>query len=339
MPAVADTIFYLSNATVVPLAAEDLRNPVAFWLGELIISPAVELALNQIPVAPGNAYKSRRAMVLILCAINNALIPMAKAAVAQYKDIELPAKLGIMLMDVKRDALPKRLLPVMQSFLTNSAHFLAHNRVRIGSSGSLPSAPTVFELSWSPVKKMYIFDPPGGMEAMHINVQGGYNLGTTKFHTIGNLDQIAGSVAQGSFVLTTQLSGCSIVYSVNGGNLVVAHVWPDDAVKTNVPLAVTQAVGGQPLGVILGMRLIHEGGLSNPVNGGAFGVYGMVNSANDVGLRRLGPNNVRMHGYSDTYGHAYFIGISIGGNWHLFGQQNQLLSPNTGVTFFQQIYP
>jgi len=339
MPAVAETIVYIYGAATIPATPEYLRVAVAGWLEELNISPVIEQALSQIPVAAGNAYKARRAMILILCAINNVLLPMAKQAVAQYKDDELPAKLGTMLLDVERFASPKRLMPASISFLNSPAAFLANNRVKTGSATLTGSGATVFELSWNSSKRMYFFDPPNAVSTMHINLQGGYNLGTTKFATIANLGQIAGSVVQGSFVLTTQLSGCSIVYSVNAGNLVVAHVWPDDAVNANVPLAVTQAVGGQPLGVVLGMRMVHEGGLSNPVNGGTFGIYGMVNSVHDVGLRNLGPGNVRMHGYAAAYGHAYFIGVSVAGAWHLFGQQNKLTEPNTGVTFFQQIYP
>lgn len=339
MPTVADTIFYLHTATIIPATADYLRTPVADWLEEVIFNPAIEQALNQIPAAGGNVHKSRRAMILILCGLNNVPLPMAKQAVAQYQDNQLSAALGKMLQDVERVTAPRRLLPASVSFLTNPSAFLAINRVRTSSGAMAGSGLTAFDLSWDPHSKMYIFEPPGNPATMHITVPNGFNLGTTKFAMIGNLGQITGEVAQGSFVLTTQLSGCSIIYSVNAGNLVVAHVWPDAAVNTNVPLAVSQAVGGSPTGVILGMRMIHEGGLSNPVGGGTFGVFGMVDTIQEVGLRNLGPANVRMHGYTGTYGHAYFIAVLVNGNWQLFGHQNNLINPAGGVSHFQQLYP
>ena len=338
MPAVADTLFYLSGAVITPTTADYLRAPVADWLGEVTFSPAIEQALNQIPAGNGNAYKSRRAMILILCGLNSVALPSAKQAVAQYQDNELPAKLGKMLQDVERVVVPRRLLPASNSFLTNPSAFLANNRVRTSSGAMMGSGATPFDLSWDPHNRIYIFEPPGS-PTMHISVPNGFNLGTTKFATIGNLAQITGEVAQGSYVLTTQLSGCSIIYSVNAGNLVVAHVWPDAAVKTNVPLAVSQAVGGSSTGVILGMRMIHEGGLSNPVAGGTFGVFGMVDTIHEVGLRSLGPGNVRMHGYTATYGHAYFIAVLVAGNWELFGHQNNIITPAAGVSHFQRLYP
>jgi hypothetical protein len=338
MPTVADTIFYLNTATIAPTTADHLRTPVAEWLEEIIFSPAIEQALNQIPAGTGNAYKSRRAMILILCGLNNVPLASAKQAVAQYADNALPAALGKMLQDVERVSVPRRLLPASNSFLTNPSAFLAINRVRTTSGALVGSGPTAFDFSWAVHSKMYLFEPPGN-PTMHITVPNGFNLGTTKFQTIGNLGQITGEVAQGSYVLTTQLSGCSIIYSVNAGNLVVAHVWPDAAVDNNVPLAVSQAVGGSPRGVVLGMRMIHEGGFSNPVVGGTFGVFGMVDTIHEVGLRNLGPANVRMHGYTATYGHAYFIAVLVNGSWVLFGQQNNLINPAGGVSHFQQLYP
>lgn len=341
MPLIDDAINYIRGATIIPATANYLLFPVGDWLDEIPRSHTIEQALGQIPVGPGDAYKSRRAMILILCALNQVSVVQAKQVVGIYKDNELPAKLGTMVQDVARVALPRRLLPALHSLLNGPATFLANNRIRTGSGIMAGSGPTAFNMSWDFNSKLYMFEPPGAIPAMHIATPGGYNVGTTKFSTIGNLAQITGAVAQGAFAMTTQLSGCSILYSVNAGDLVVAHVWPDDgnAVKTNMPLPVSQAVGGSAVGVILAMRMVHEGGLSNPVNGGAFGIYGMVDSVNDVGLRSVGPGNVRMHGYAGANGNAYFLAVLVGGNWHLFGQQNNPGLPNAGVSISQQLYP
>jgi hypothetical protein len=83
-------------------------------------------------------------------------------------------------------------------------------------------------------------EPPNAVHHyLHVNFPG-FNIAVTSYTTVqGNLGHLAGAVVQGNIGLTTQLSGCSIFYSVQGGNLVVAHLWPDAvaAVKTNLPPA------------------------------------------------------------------------------------------------------
>jgi hypothetical protein len=48
-------------------------------------------------------------------------------------------------------------------------------------------------------------------------------------------------------------------------------------------------------------------------------------------------SGVRTHGYSDDLGHAYFIGVQVGDNWQLFGQQYNPLTP--GVSHILQLWP
>lgn len=38
-------------------------------------------------------------------------------------------------------------------------------------------------------------------------------------------------------------------------------------------------------------------------------------------------------------GNAYFLAVKLGGNWNLYGQQNNPGKPLEGVSNFQQLYP
>jgi hypothetical protein len=339
---IAETINFLGG---VPLAgrAQSLAYPIAQWLDEISISPAVETALSKLTTGTDAVRKTRRAMLLILAALRKVNVRQAREAADVPRDAEVDTALARMLLEVERVCLPGRLGPVALDLLGTPATFLATTRIKTGSGSLNASGTTPFELSWNPVSQIYSFDAPNNaVDRFHVTVPGCYNIAATRFSTIGNLAQINGAVVQGNLGLTTQLSGCSILYSVNGGNLVVAHVWPDDGalVKTGLPPAVALAVNAaDPAGVVLTLRMAHEGDLANRLAGGTFGIFGMVNSVADIGPRSLGPNNVRTHGYADTLGNAYFVAVLIAGNWQLFGQQSIVLQPNLGVRACQRLYP
>ena len=337
---VNDTIQFLRTAVVQPNAADPLRQPISEWLEEIPISPAIDQGMSQGTAGTELTRKYRRAMILILCALNNVPVTRAQQVVAQYRDPNLQSALGTMLLDVARICVPRRLDPPKQQLLAAPAAFLAANRIKTGNGGLNISTASQYEFSWDARGQFYLMEPPVVFhQNLHVQFPG-FNIAVTKFTDIANLGQITGAVVTGNIGITTQLSGCSILYSVNGGNLVAAHVWPNQAapVRSNLPGALV-GQAGLPAGVILALRLAHQGALGNALVGGTFGIFGMVNDLGDTGLRAVGPNNVRMHGYVATEGNAYFIAVKVGGNWHLFGQQNNPGRPGDGVSTFQQIYP
>ncbi len=338
---VADTIQFIKGLNVVG-PGQDLGNPIGEWLEELTISPAVDQAMSQGTAGTEQTRKYRRAMTLILCALNNVPPTRAQQMVAQYSDANLPTALGTMFADVQRVAAPLRLNPQLTQLQLQPATFLAANRIKIGKGTATTSGTMAFEFSWDSRSGFYLMEPPVAWHHyLHVTFQG-FNIAVTTFRNIaGNLAQIPAAVVQGSNMgLTTQLSGCTIFYSVTGGHLRVTHIWPEhpDVVRANLPGALT-AQAALPVGALLALRIAHEGSFAAPLIGGTEGIFGMVADPADVGLRTVGPNNIRMHGYSDTLGNAYFIAVQIGGNWHLFGQQNDPRNPQGGVSNFQQLYP
>jgi hypothetical protein len=338
MPEVAAAIAFIRTANV-PANAQALRNPVADLLGENPVSAAVEQTLAQVAAGTPLARQYRQAMILILCALKPVRPAQAQQVVAQYADPNLSATLGTMLTDVQRIYAAQKLTQPLQQLQTNPGLFLAANRISMGGTG--PSASVAYEFSWKGSQRRFVMQPVGGAaDTLHVAFQG-FKIGVTKFTMIQTtLGQIQGAVVLGTMGLTTQLSGCSIFYSVNGGNLVVAHVWPDvpAAVNTNLPTALARQNALSP-GVLLALRLAHQGVLSNALAGGTIGLFGMVNTQADTGLRLVGPRNMRMHGYLDTLGHGYFIAVQVNGSWELYGQQNDANVPTAAVSSFQRIYP
>jgi len=337
---IADTLMFI-RGVVNPALPTRLLEEVAMWIEAANVSPAVDQAMSQGTSGTETTRRYRRAMILILCVIGNVRTASAQQLVAQYKDQELPAKFVTMVNDVKAGPARARLNPKLQLLMAAPANFLAHNRIKTGRGRMTVSGNATYEFSWDDRNNFYLMQPPGtGSTILHITFPG-YNIAVTKFTDVeNNPGQIPGSDVAGSAGLTTQLSGCTILYSVNAGNLVVAHVWPDKAarVRNNVPNALNGRLN-IPAGALLAERIAHQGALSNPVGGGTTGIFGMVENVNDTGLRNFGPHAIRMHGYHDTLGNAYFIAIKVGGNWQLFGQQNNPGLPNGGVTNFQQLYP
>jgi hypothetical protein len=316
-----------------------MRVPVANTLDEFPGDLAVEHALEAVTGGTPQTRQYRHAMIVILCSFRPIRPPQALHAVSQYSDLDLSSALGKMLGEVQKTLATERLDPALLLLQTSPGVLLATKRIWTG--GKTPVGATTYELSWKFTQQRFLMQPVGGFaDTLNVTFQG-FNIAVTKFSTVqATVGQITGDVVLGSIGLTTQLSGCSIFYSVNAGNLVVAHVWPDDTatVKANLPAALA-AQNALPVGVILGLRLAHQGGLSNALAGGTLGLLSMVNNPAHTGLRQVGPHNVRMHGYLDTLGHAYFVAVKIGASWELYSQQNDANTPSTGVGSHQRIYP
>jgi hypothetical protein len=335
----ADTIHFIGAAVVG--TNQGLAMPIAELLEEIAILPAIEQGMSIGTAGNETSRKYRRAMILILAALGNISVDQARAAVSHIQDAALPGALGNLYGDVQRIKMPARLNPALHQLQAAPTVFLAANRIKIGRGALTTSIPTPYEFSWNSRSKFYLMEPPNPIHTyLHVTFNG-FNIAVTDFSDVQhNLGAIPGAVVNGTMGLTTQLSGCSILYSVNGGNLVVAHVWPRDPddVRANLPPALLPNAA-IPVGALLSLRIADHGDLANPVAGGTFGIFGMVASQADTGLRHVGARNIRMHGYVDTLGNAYFIAVQTGGNWELFGQQNAPNNPNGGVSNFMQLYP
>lgn len=344
MPHITDTIGFLNGGGGLGLTDQLLSASVGAWLEEKHaarpISAQVETALSQVTKGSDTARKQRRAIILILCAFNRTPSKDALASVGMIKDGNLANALLTALRDVARIMAPKRFDPVINELRGSPTHFLGLNRIKIGRGAMLTSGASPYEMTWDPHTKIYNLQPVGVNPAPLSAQFNGFNIHVQSYTSVmNNLGAINGAVVTGDVVLTTQLSGCTVIYSVNGGNLCVAHIMPDAAVKQGVLPNNPAANAAQPLGTVLGLRMAQDGDLNNAVHGGTLGLYGMVDAVGDVTQRNLGARNVRMHGYCGALGNGYFIGVKKNGNWKLYGHQNNQGQPAQGVGRLLKLYP
>jgi len=301
------------------------------------IPPIVDNAMSQGRQGTDLTRKYRRAMTLVLCVVNNTLAAQARQAVGLIPDAGLHAALVQMLKDVHTIYGGRVLGPVADRLRHNPLQFLTNNRIKLGRGEMTTSGATPYELSWDTNARLYLLEPPNNVHHfVHAKVPG-FNIHVQKYADIKNqINAINGATVAGDLALTTQLSGCTIVYRVTGGNLTVAHINPDADVRQQVPQNLA-AFTNAPIGVLQTQRLARDGNLANTA--GTLGVFGMVGGPGETGMRMLGARQVRAHGYTDQLGNAYFLGVKLGGNWHLYAQQNFPNQPNGGVTNVMQLYP
>lgn len=300
------------------------------------IPPSVDEAMHMGSSGTDTTRKYRRGMVLMLTVLNNTPAARAREAQRLVPDAGLPAAFAQMLQDAASIYGGRTLTPIAQQLMNQPTAFLTNNRVKLGRGSMTTSGATSYDLSFDPLANVYFFEPPNPVHSyVHASVPG-FNIHVQKYKDVkDSLHSLAALPVTGDLALTTQLSGCTIVYKVAGAQLSVAHINPDADVRLHLPADLT-TIAGQPVGVMQTHRLARD---ANITGAGTLGLFGMVASAAETGLRLLGPRRVRTHGYSDTLGNAYFLGIRSGGNWTLFAQQNNPNAPGAGVSNFMQLYP
>ena len=277
-------------------------------------------------------------MILVLCVLNNTAAGTAQQAVSIIPEANLHAALVQMLKDVQVIYGGRTLRPIADQLLANPLLFLTNSRIKLGRGSMTTSGATPYDLSWDPHGRFYFMEPPNPVHNfVHAKVPG-FNVHVQKYAAVkDSLHDIDGAAVTGNLALTTQLSGCTILYKVAGGNLTVAHINPDAEVKKLLPQDIAQYAAA-PLGVVQTLRIARDGNLGGGA-AGTLGIFGMVATPAETGLRALGARRVRSHGYTDQMGNAYFVGVKTGGAWQLFAQQNNPGQPNGGVTNVMQLYP
>jgi hypothetical protein len=336
----ADTVHFLRTVRQPSGAPLTYSNSVAELLDSFrgAIPPAVDEAMSMGRVGTEQTRQYRRAMILTLCVLNNTSTSKARAAVNTIPDARLHASLEQMLRDAAVIYGGRTLGPVADRLKADPAGFLAHTRIKLGSGSMKTSGQAAFDLSWDPHANLYLIEPHNAIhDYVHASVIG-FNVHVQKYRDVrNNLNAIVGAAVTEDLALTTQLSGCCVIYRVNGANLTVAHVMPDAEVRQGLP-AELQPHAGDPVGVVLTHRMARDGDLAGGA-GGTLGIFGMVNTVPETGQRMLGGGRVRANGYAATLGNAYFIGVKSGGNWQLFGQQNNPGNKDGGVSNLMRLYP
>jgi hypothetical protein len=322
---VDETIAYFAqNLDVLSPAAEPWRLEVVALLQASLISEEVKRAFSQAVKGDLTSQRYRGMLLLCLCVLEQWLTDLAVSKVDGIHDDQLKSKLSDWMEQNNEIVGRLRFDPLVKDLMETPDQFLAHNRIFINAGSVTTSQLTMCQFSWHWNFNAFRIEPYDLTAIKFRALRTGFWIAPQKYADIsGNRGGIQGTSVTGNLVLTTQLTGCCMIYSVNGPNLTVAHIWPAGAVEGD---DLTDLLGG-------------DGDLSNPVAGGTLGLFGKVPGRNETGLRQLGNRNVRTHGYCTADGHAYFIGVKVGGSWQIFGQQCVLTSKGHGVSRIQQLYP
>jgi hypothetical protein len=308
---ISDTITFLRTATV-PLAHDAKRGIVADLLRDLdlqgrisdTVSPAMSqghnLAISGRDEAKANRHY-RRAIILIRMALQNSDRSIAPREVNQIADANLPQELGIRLDQIctTLDDLTTKLALLKSEpvkFLKNNAFNM------VSASGkNAPSGVTDYVFYDDAINGQYTLAAEKDVnnivtkkiKVFHLHVQPYAGLARTHSSNGESLD-VVGNVAQMDLMVTTQLTGCAIVYYLNGATLVAAHVQP------------TGGIGAEAMCT----NLRADATLSNAPGMAKTGVFGaQVAKGGD-------PNN-----YLKAGNYNFCVGVRIGGTWGLYAQE------------------
>ncbi|KAB7762109.1 hypothetical protein CKY51_22040 [Xanthomonas maliensis] len=282
--------------------------------------------------------KYRRALILIYSVLCNIAVQRARQEAMQAPSSQLHARLLLVVKAALAVKGATTLRPIATQLISNPALFLVNQRIKTSAGMMTASGPTQYDLYFDGHYNLYTLEPSHPTQAhVHSKVDG-YNIHVQSYSSVKDqLHAIDGSTVTGNLAVTTQLSGCAVIYRVNGGSLTMAHIRPDDKVRHLLPQDLAQ-YAGSPSGVALTQRIVRDGNLAGAA-AGTLGVFGMVAGTGSTALSLAGARRVRTHGYTDQWGNAYFIGVKVNGNWQLFGQQNNPRNANDGVSNMMQLYP
>jgi hypothetical protein len=301
-----DTIAFIRTANV-PLANVAERQTVADLLRDRdnahriphTVSPAMSQGENRAVLGRDQVKENRhyrRAMILIRLALLGTHYTIAGNAVSQIPDANLADELGD---DLHRVVTQLQDLNDKLTQLKNTPlAFLQATKIRVG--GASASKLMDYGMYFDPGTGVYVLEPDASITAFVSVTEAVYHVrvheyaGLQKHNKVTGRDDIdvPGSNGAGAvLMLTTQLTGCSVVYHLNGVLLVAAHVQPSGG--TNAETMCTN------------LRARARFTTHQAVTG----VFGAQNArGNDA------TNYVNAGFYN------YCVGVNSGG-WHLYAQQ------------------
>jgi len=153
--------------------------------------------------------------------------------------------------------------------------------------------PRRMTLSWDPHARLYFMEPPNPIHHyVHANVPGiQHSTCRSNADIKDSLHDIDGATVVGDLALTTQLSGCTVIYRVAGGSLTVAHINPDAEVRRFVPQDLAQR---RPRPSACCRRCAWPATATVAGGGaGTLGTFGWSHGPAETGLRMLGARRVR----------------------------------------------
>ncbi|WP_411281115.1 hypothetical protein [Gemmatimonas sp.] len=308
---ITDTIAFIRTATVPPmhnakraLVADMLRDRDAAGLIPNTASAAMSQGSNSALRGRDAVLETRqyrRAIILIRMALENADRSVAPPATAIIPDANLSAALGLHL-----DAVTTTIADLTTKLAQLQAHPLqflaanAFNMVGASTSGVMP-----YGFIFDPLENKYHLAPiasVGNLPCVEIDV---FQLHVQPYASLATTDRpvppggqslhVAGTVVHGAdLMVTTQLTGCAIVYHHHAGSLVAAHVQPTGIVAET---ACTNLRAGDTT-------------LSLAPGNAATAVFGPQN-----------PKGVNVNNYQKQGAYNYCVGVRIGGTWGLYAQQ------------------
>jgi hypothetical protein len=306
---ISDTIAFIRGATV-PIAQAPKRATVADLLSDReatnripgTISPAMSQGHN-LAISGRDQVKElrhyRRAIILIRAALLGVDRTFAAGQVNQLADASLPAALGNVLDEVT--ARLTDLTLKLAQLRADPVAFLTNNSFNM--VGAPASGPMDYDFYYDTLNQLYVLSLKNEnqvwtsveVEVFHLHVQPYAGLGKTAKQG-GHWLEVDGTVITGApdLMVTTQLTGCSVVYYLNGANLVAAHVQPSATVNAEEICTNLRADG----------RLSKAPGLA------VTGVFGAQ------AAKGGDPKN-----YLKVGNRNYCIGVRSGGAWNLYAQQ------------------
>ena len=256
--------------------------------------------------------KYRRAMILIRVTFLGQMAGPAAANVGAVADLNLPAGLDALLLQANQHE-EQLLQNEITALRANPAVFLAAKKIQVETS---PASGTMNYIFYCNIQgQRFEFKRTTNIVANEVVINGFrvcyitisvHHVHVQGYNTVqANLGAIVGTAAAGgdSLMITTQLSGCSVVYQIQGADLVAAHIQPQGV------------VGGPGRGYNLAVTLRGAAGLANPILGGpAIEVFGC--QAVSAGPQDYVPTR-----------HTYWIGVKVGLNWQVHAQQHNIGLP------------
>ena len=264
--ATADT--YAGDRSAIVSALNDWKTTNAGAAMSLSAKMSQEGSTNRPKSKPQRAY--RRSIILLKCAIakpdkQNEWDEVVRIANLQ-KPHTLPAQFANELADARDNlgSLAASVNPMINELQSNPLKFLQNNLVTIAGKKDSNAHDYGFYMT----KGGYKIDPfdwnPGHQKIRAINVPA-----ILFSDVMDSLDQLQGTrsanVPDAAVMFTTQFTGCTYCFSVNGGSIVAAHIDPGGGVGRVNDFD----------GVGISQKLRDDGDFANG-NGGEFNAYGRI---------------------------------------------------------------